>query len=319
MAALIGLLVELGYGVGYRVLDARYFGVPQRRRRVFIVALSPGGRAGAERAAEVLSVGSRCDRHPPTGQQAREEPAGGPREGAVGPLTIGGHVGIQPNGQDAYSGQLITDELSPAVLAKGSRFNGPDQQGYVIGGLTSRPYDDRGVDSGGLVAASLRASDGHHGHSSPRGDGADNLVVGTEADPGGVRAPDGLAGRVDDREQLAATLNAGGNRGGFRTEPGEHLVTALTQGLVPAAPTAYGKRHNATRPEDAETWGEGDEARSLNAFDGDRTTLIAGEVGEDPLLPVGLDSNRYRCCGNGVVASVTEWIGWRLAAALGEA
>ena len=27
-----------GYGVGYRCLDARYFGVPQRRRRIFIVA-----------------------------------------------------------------------------------------------------------------------------------------------------------------------------------------------------------------------------------------------------------------------------------------
>jgi DNA (cytosine-5)-methyltransferase 1 len=34
---LLAALVELGYGVGYRVLDARYFGVPQRRRRVFIL------------------------------------------------------------------------------------------------------------------------------------------------------------------------------------------------------------------------------------------------------------------------------------------
>jgi len=38
-----GLLGELGYGFAYRVLDARYFGVPQRRRRVFIV-----GRAGGD-------------------------------------------------------------------------------------------------------------------------------------------------------------------------------------------------------------------------------------------------------------------------------
>lgn len=30
-------LVDLGYGVAWRVLDARWFGVPQRRRRVFIV------------------------------------------------------------------------------------------------------------------------------------------------------------------------------------------------------------------------------------------------------------------------------------------
>jgi DNA (cytosine-5)-methyltransferase 1 len=31
-------LEELGYGFAYRVLDAQYFGVPQRRRRVFVVA-----------------------------------------------------------------------------------------------------------------------------------------------------------------------------------------------------------------------------------------------------------------------------------------
>lgn len=31
-------LGELGYGVSWRVLDAKYFGTPQRRRRVFVVA-----------------------------------------------------------------------------------------------------------------------------------------------------------------------------------------------------------------------------------------------------------------------------------------
>ena len=33
----LGALEELGYGWAYRVLDAQYFGVPQRRRRVFVV------------------------------------------------------------------------------------------------------------------------------------------------------------------------------------------------------------------------------------------------------------------------------------------
>ena len=33
----LGALAELGYGFAYRVLDARFFGVAQRRRRVFVV------------------------------------------------------------------------------------------------------------------------------------------------------------------------------------------------------------------------------------------------------------------------------------------
>jgi DNA (cytosine-5)-methyltransferase 1 len=44
-------LGQLGYGFAYRVLDAQYFGVPQRRRRVFVVAHSSGD---SRRAAEVL-------------------------------------------------------------------------------------------------------------------------------------------------------------------------------------------------------------------------------------------------------------------------
>jgi site-specific DNA-cytosine methylase len=33
---------------------------------------------------------------------------------------------------------------------------------------------------------------------------------------------------------------------------------------------------------------------------------------ESDLLPTGLDSSRYKVCGNGVVANVAEWIGNRL-------
>jgi DNA (cytosine-5)-methyltransferase 1 len=41
-------MVELGYGIAYRVLDAQHFGVPQRRRRVFVVGyLGDWRRAGA--------------------------------------------------------------------------------------------------------------------------------------------------------------------------------------------------------------------------------------------------------------------------------
>src|SRR3990167_6826375 len=37
-AVILRGLVECGYGVCWRILDAQYFGVAQRRRRVFVVA-----------------------------------------------------------------------------------------------------------------------------------------------------------------------------------------------------------------------------------------------------------------------------------------
>lgn len=50
MAVLLGGLAQLGYGWAYRVLDSQYFGVAQRRRRVFIV----GHIGDAASAAKVL-------------------------------------------------------------------------------------------------------------------------------------------------------------------------------------------------------------------------------------------------------------------------
>ena len=46
----LGALAQLGYGFAYRVLDAQFFGVAQRRRRVFLV----GYRGDYRRAASVL-------------------------------------------------------------------------------------------------------------------------------------------------------------------------------------------------------------------------------------------------------------------------
>jgi DNA (cytosine-5)-methyltransferase 1 len=47
-ACLLKGMAELGYGFAYRVLDAQYFGVPQRRRRVFVVGCLGDWRSAAK-------------------------------------------------------------------------------------------------------------------------------------------------------------------------------------------------------------------------------------------------------------------------------
>ena len=54
--ALLGGLAEIGYGFAYRVLDAQYFGVAQRRRRVFVVGCFGDWRSAASVLFEQYSM-----------------------------------------------------------------------------------------------------------------------------------------------------------------------------------------------------------------------------------------------------------------------
>ncbi len=67
----LGALGQLGYGWAMRILDAQYFGVPQRRRRVFVVACLGDWRA----AAEVLSLREGLRGYLETGNKKRKSPA----------------------------------------------------------------------------------------------------------------------------------------------------------------------------------------------------------------------------------------------------
>lgn len=199
------------------------------------------------------------------------------------------------------------------------------------------PSAGRIVGAGPVIASSTgrgwwNEDDGATGTLSGRDFKTTNHLVGAPVDAPGVRAPDGLAGRLDGRHELAtalrasgngndlssgddgrlvvATLNSGGNNGGFRTEPGEHLVMA------------YRKATKAHHDDDWERWEATDHVDTLGAegLGALAATAVMGAPGEErDLLPLGLDSHRYRCCGNGVVASVSEWIGIRLADVLSAA
>jgi DNA (cytosine-5)-methyltransferase 1 len=67
--AFLGMLVQLGYSLSWRVLDAQFFGVPQRRRRVFVV-----GHLGSWRAsAAVLFEFAGLSGYPPPRRETRKD------------------------------------------------------------------------------------------------------------------------------------------------------------------------------------------------------------------------------------------------------
>ncbi|WP_308462234.1 DNA cytosine methyltransferase [Sphingomonas citri] len=112
--AILGGLGELGYGFAYRVLDAQFFGVPQRRRRVFVV-----GRAGDWRgAAAVFS-----ERHSLSGYPA-------PRREAGARAPVGALAGTSPGGgwrigaDEAAGGQLIAADVAATLPAGGNSTGG---------------------------------------------------------------------------------------------------------------------------------------------------------------------------------------------------
>ena len=100
-AVILDGLEDLGYSVGWAVLDAQNFGVPQRRRRVFIVA-------GATRRSveQVLSLCESCGGNPETSAAPRARIADTPESGIARAL---GGVG---GGQDYSSskGTLVVPD-----------------------------------------------------------------------------------------------------------------------------------------------------------------------------------------------------------------
>jgi DNA (cytosine-5)-methyltransferase 1 len=71
MGVVMSALAQRGYGLAYRVLDAQHFGVPQRRRRVFIVG-SLGDNGGTP--AEILAIAEGRAGYLETGGKTRKSP-----------------------------------------------------------------------------------------------------------------------------------------------------------------------------------------------------------------------------------------------------
>jgi DNA (cytosine-5)-methyltransferase 1 len=313
---------ELGYSVAWRTLDARYFGVAQRRRRVFIVAsLEPN------RAEQVLFECEGVCGHLAPSKQTRQGVAGGAPDGSGIARTVRASLAKRGERGDGSDDLIVsqTPDSDGVREADGLARRVDNQQGVEAKGMRVGSFAQY-VDDG--TASPLRATGGD------LGGGSENLaMIGYQ-----TRADDKNGNFSINEAEVANSLSAlwpsdTSHRSMTLVAPSDSIISfpsaysrqptkfndvsdPLT--LSAGAPAVFRKSSRAQTNEDSETWVEGDVANTLNSFDvGDvRTThaILGGTADDDSLLPVGLDSHRYRCCGNGVVSSVAEWIGRRIVA-----
>jgi DNA (cytosine-5)-methyltransferase 1 len=99
----LGAVAELGYGFSYRVLDAQYFGVAQRRRRVFVI-----GHLGDQRDTAKVLFESDCLRRDIKKSRGAKQKATDHVAQSVGALCARDYKGI--GNQYVSEGKCIVEE-----------------------------------------------------------------------------------------------------------------------------------------------------------------------------------------------------------------
>ena len=134
-ASLLRGMGECGYGFAYRVLDAQYFGVAQRRRRVFVVGCLGDWRA----AAAVLFERHSLSGHPAPSRKTRQSPPGffesslaQYRQADVGG-TLKASGGVLSGGSETFIKTQWPAELAPTLNAKYGEKMGLENQ-HIDGG-----------------------------------------------------------------------------------------------------------------------------------------------------------------------------------------
>lgn len=277
-------LGDLGFeGVAYAILDSQFFRIPQRRRRVYVVA-GPT-RRGVE---QVLGICEGCRGDPPPRREAREAAAG-----ATAPSARGGGPGVGANvatSLTARYGKGTPSEVDDTLVIN---LAGPTVADTVRG--HPRP----GSNSTGMVIPfDLTQITSPANYSNPQpGDPCHPLAA-------SARAP-----------VIAQTLTSGGHPGS--NPPGRHqeddanlviadCLTAYDGGTLDHAGSyGAGPRNAILGP----SWG----VRRLTPLEGERLMGWADDwtrwTDDGQEIP---DSHRYRLIGNGVVATVAEWLAQRL-------
>ncbi len=241
--AFLGALGQLGYGWSYRVLKAEHFGVPQRRRRVFVLAhRDPVTGVGDWRiAAEALSIGEGLQRYLEKGKPSRKKSS----SHASSSIGESGGDGSGNAGVGAgcwWDGGQVSQTLD-AVLAKGQTM--PEKNRF--------PAVLQPVCATGNITHCLTASAGKMSSEDGTGRGVPIVI---------------------DR----AAFNQGENAQ-YEPHIGESEVMDT---VVARGPHAVGqvvpfrKSKRAQSEKDDETWVPADASNTLNNFDlGDTRTTHA--------------------------------------------
>lgn len=165
-------LVECGYGVAYRILDARYFGVAQRRRRVFIVASLGNGRC-----AQVLFESEGMSGDIAESREARE-----------GFAAVAGTLSANRGGLDRPAGNA--NELDFCIPVGKALTSKNQRNDYETENLIAFSADRDGMDATENLSPTMR-----HGGSEPSAHNAFKkmaiaFMAGQGAKAGSVAASD---------------------------------------------------------------------------------------------------------------------------------
>ena len=143
----LGALGELGYGFAYRVLDAQYFGVAQRRRRVFVVGYLGDWRT----AAAILFESESLQRNSKPSRAKRQETATN-AQGSVGEAgdvsCAGGNVSpcVTSKWMKGYGGPSGSNETGNMVYEQVAQ---PITMEKIAGAIDASYYKGQGSRQGG--------------------------------------------------------------------------------------------------------------------------------------------------------------------------
>ena len=307
--SILGGLVECGYGFAYRVLDAQYFGVPQRRRRVFVV----GHFGDWRRAAAVL-----FERHSLHGHSAPRREAGQRAAHTISARTEGGG-GL---GTDFdLDGGLIAN----ALTASRSSAQCPNEDTTLIAStgdvshcLNAGGMGRQDFETETLISHSLRAqSQSAHDHTletyvshALRADGFDASEDGSGRGTPLVPICFSSKDHGADAGDIAPTLRAGGHS---KSHANAGVMPAIAFGSQMSTPHWQHDISDTLQAKNPKAMSQGSAVRRLTPRECER---LQGFPDDYTLIShrgkPAADGPRYKALGNSMAVPVMAWIGQRI-------